>query len=65
MQSDFESWHSVMLREVHENNENGASNNMNERSPQSRFVKDAWSDSAKGVNVKVKHHRIVHRKLRN
>ena len=49
MQSDFESWHSVMLREVHENNENGASNNMNERSPQSRFVKDAWrGDSAKG-----------------
>jgi kinesin family member 6/9 len=49
MQSDFESWHSVMLREVNENNENGSSYIMNERSPQSRFVKDAWrGDSAKG-----------------
>ena len=47
MQSDFESWHSVMVRDI-ENSEDGPTNN-GERSPQSRFVKDAWrGDSANG-----------------
>ena len=47
MQSDFESWHSVMVRDI-QNSEDGPANN-GERSPQSRFVKDAWrGDSANG-----------------